>query len=214
MNKEDALSIMADLDDSVDAFLLDIDIGIGEVGIQKDLYYYKDKKLIGTVVSSYVNTISKGLIPPICVYMDVEDEIAQYVKLDEGTEIVTKPDIADIIIAGKNKYSIDELKGFTQLKWFVATKNGLVNVTKENEMVKFIRIDMTFQVVYELIKQLNYQGIIFNRYGQKRIGEINYCSGGFIGIKNSIVVDDIHNIRYKYGVANGDGSIDYFENQK
>lgn len=106
------------------------------------------------------------------------------------------------------------MKGCDHLKWFVATKNGLVNITDENQSVKFIRIDMTFQVVYELVKQLNYKGIIFNRYGQKKLGGKNYCSGGFIGVKDSIVVDDIHNIQYKYGVANGDGSIEYFEIQK
>lgn len=214
MGKEDALRIIADLDDSVDAFLLDTDINLGEVSAKKDLYYYKDKKLIGTVLSSYVNTISKGLKSTTSVFVDVDDEIAQFVKLDEGTEVVANPEDADIIIAGKKKYSAEDLKKCKKLEWFVATKNGLVNITDEHESVKFIRIDMTFQVVYELVKQLNYQGIIFNRFGQKKLGDTNYCSGGFIGVKDTIVVDDIHNIQYKYGIANGDGSIEYFEIQK
>ena len=214
MDKEDALRIIADLDDSVDAFLLDTDINIGEVSAKKDLYYYKDKKLIGTVLSSYVNTISKGLKSTTSVFVDVDDEIAQFVKLDEGTVVVANPEDADIIIAGKKNYSAEDLKKCKNLEWFVATKNGLVNITDEHESVKFIRIDMTFQVVYELVKQLNYQGIIFNRFGQKKLGDTNYCSGGFIGVKDTVVVDDIHNIQYKYGVANGDGSIEYFEIQK
>lgn len=214
MDKEDALRIIADLDDSVDAFLLDTDINLGEVSAKKDLYYYKDKKLIGTVLSSYVNTISKGLKSTTSVFVDVDDEIAQFVKMDEGTVVVANPEDADIIIAGKKNYSAEDLKKCKSLEWFVATKNGLVNITDEHESVKFIRIDMTFQVVYELVKQLNYQGIIFNRFGQKKLGDTNYCSGGFIGVKDTVVVDDIHNIQYKYGVANGDGSIEYFEIQK
>lgn len=214
MDKEDALRIIADLDDSVDAFLLDTDINLGEVSAKKDFYYYKDKKLIGTVLSSYVNTISKGLKSTTSVFVDVDDEIAQFVKLDEGTVVVANPEDADIIIAGKKNYSAEDLKKCKSLEWFVATKNGLVNITDEHESVKFIRIDMTFQVVYELVKQLNYQGIIFNRFGQKKLGDTNYCSGGFIGVKDTVVVDDIHNIQYKYGVANGDGSIEYFEIQK
>ena len=127
---------------------------------------------------------------------------------------MSAPEKADIIIAGKRKYPTEELKRYSQLKWFIATKNGLVTITDDKETVNFIRIDMTFQVVYELVKQINYQGIIFNRYGQRKIGNTNYCSGGFIGVKDSIVVDDVHNIQYKYGAARGDGSIVYFENQK
>ncbi len=211
---KDALSIIAILDESVDAFLIDTDINVGKVNVKRNLYFYKDKKLIGTVLSSYVNTIAKEFDTPISVFVDVEDDIAQYVKLDDGISLVTKAKDAEIIIAGKKKYSVEELRQSSSLKWFVATKNGLVTITDEDDPVKFIRIDMTFQVVYELVKQLNYQGIIFNRYGQKKIGNTNYCSGGFIGVKDSIVVDDIHNIQYKYGVAKGDGSIDYFENQK
>ena len=211
---KDALSIIAILDESVDAFLIDTDINVGKVNVKRNLYFYKDKKLIGTVLSSYVNTIAKEFDTPISVFVDVEDDIAQYVKLDEGINLITNAKDAEIIIAGKQKYSAEELGQCSNLKWFVATKNGLVTITDEDDPVKFIRIDMTFQVVYELVKQLNYQGIIFNRYGQKKIGNTNYCSGGFIGVKDSIVVDDIHNIQYKYGVAKGDGSIDYFENQK
>ena len=214
MDAQDAIGIMNSLDESVDAFLIDSDIKTEILTTKKDIFFYKDKKLIGTVLSSYVNTISKGLKSPVRVFVDVEEDIAQYVKMDEGINPVLKPENATIIIAGKKKYSKDDLKQCENLKWFVATKNGLVNVADENETIKFIRIDMTFQVVYELVKQLNYQGIIFNRFGQKRIGDTNYCSGGFIGVKDSIVVDDIHNIQYKYGVANGDGSIEYFEIQK
>lgn len=211
---KDALTIISELDESVDAFLLDTDINVGEICAKKDLYYYKDKKLIGTVLSSYVNTIVSGQKTRTKVFVDVEDEIAQFIKLDEGTELVSTAEDADVVIAGKKKYSEEELKRCEHLKWFVATQNGLVNITDESQTIKFIRIDMTFQVVYELVKQLNYKGVIFNRYGQKRVGGINYCSGGFIGVKDSIVVDDIHNIQYKYGVANGDGSIEYFEIQK
>lgn len=214
MDAKDAHTIISKLDESVDAFLIDTDINIGNINAKRDLYYYKDKKLIGTVLSSYVNTIVAGQNTITKVFVDVENEIAQFVKLDDGTELVTTAEEADVIIAGRKKYSEEELKGCDHLKWFVATKNGLVNITDENQSVKFIRIDMTFQVVYELVKQLNYKGIIFNRYGQKKLGGKNYCSGGFIGVKDSIVVDDIHNIQYKYGVANGDGSIEYFEIQK
>ena len=211
---KDAISTITTLEESVDAFLIDTDINIGKVDVKKNLYFYKDKKLIGTVLSSYVNTIAKEFDAPIRAYVDVDDEIAQYVKLDDGIRLAKKAKDAEIIIAGKQKYSAEELRQCSNLKWFVATKNGLVTITDEDDPVKFIRIDMTFQVVYELVKQLNYQGIIFKRYGQKKIGDTNYCSGGFIGVKDSIVVDDIHNIQYKYGVAKGDGSIDYFENQK
>ena len=208
---KDALSIIADLENSVDAFLIDTDINVRNVKCEKDLYYYKDKELIGTVLSAYVNTISKGLDSSPYVFVDVDEEIGQYVKFDDEVEVSEKAENANIIIAGKKIYTPNELQNCTNLKWFVATRNGLVNIADENKTVKFIRIDMTFQVVCELVKQLNYQEIIFNRYGQKEIGGTHYCSGGFIGIKNSIVVDDIHNIQYKYGVANGDGSIDYFD---
>lgn len=214
MGAKDAHDIISELDESVDAFLIDTDINVGEINAKRDLYYYKDKKLIGTVLSSYVNTIVAGQKTITKVFVDIEDEIAQFVKLDDGTELVTTAEEADVIIAGRKKYSEEELKCCDHLKWFIATKNGLVNITDENHTVKYIRIDMTFQVVYELVKQLNYKGIIFNKYGQKRVGGKNYCSGGFIGVKDSIVVDDIHNIQYKYGVANGDGSIEYFEIQK
>jgi len=214
IDPKDALSIISSLEDSVDTFLIDTDINVANVASKKNFYFYKDKKLIGTVLSSYVNTIVKGSDAPTHVFVDVNEEIAQYIQLDEGIKLATSLDEADIIIAGKKKYSAEDLECCSRLKWFVATKNGLVDITDDNVKVNFIRIDMTFQVVYELVKQLNYQGIIFGRYGQKKIGDINYCSGGFIGVKDSIVVDDIHNIQYKYGVAKGDGSIDYFENCK
>ncbi len=212
-NAEDAASFISTLEDSVDAFLIDTDVNIGKVDAKKNLYFYKDKKLIGTVLSSYISTIAKGLDTPARVFVDIDEDIAQYVKLDDGIGIAADLAAAEIIIAGRKRYSVEDLNQCPQLKWFVATKNGLINITNENEPVKCIRIDMTFQVVYELVKQINYQGIIFGRYGQRKIGGTNYCSGGFIGVKDSIVVDDIHNIQYKYGVARGDGSIDYFENR-
>ena len=210
----DAHVIIDNLEENVDAFLIDTDINVSEVNSEKNLYFYKDKKLIGTVLSAYVNTISKDLHSPTSVYVDVDEDVSNYIKLDDDAAIVSAPEKADIIIAGRSKFAIEELKRYSQLKWFVATKNGLVTIINDKETVNYIRIDMTFQVVYELVKQLNYQGIIFNRYGQRKIGDINYCSGGFIGVKDSIVVDDVHNIQYKYGIAKGDGSIDYFENQK
>ena len=96
----------------------------------------------------------------------------------------------------------------------MSTKNGLVIVDDNDANVNFIRIDMTYQVVAELVKQKNYQDIINKRYGKKQIDGVVYCSGGYIGAKGTVVVDDVHGIQYKYGIANGDGSIDYFENKK
>lgn len=213
VTSEEATSIINLLMESVDSYLIDTDINL-DVDNNQGVFFYKDKKLIGTVVTEYINTIIKGLSAPVSVYVDVDENVAPFVRFNDRVNKITNIEDADIIIAGKRKYASDDLTRCKKLKWFLSTKNGLVIVDDNDANVNFIRIDMTYQVVAELVKQKNYQDIINKRYGKKQIDGVVYCSGGYIGAKGTVVVDDVHGIQYKYGIANGDGSIDYFENKK
>lgn len=209
-NRE-AERIITKLQDSVDAFLIDSDIEFQTKEKNANLFFYKDIQLLGSILEEYVNTIALSKNGICKVFIDVDASVARYINCCENVELVDSPTDANVIVAGAKSYTKEELEDYKHVEWFVATKNGLVNITSNDERINFIRIDMTSQVVLEFIKKVNYKDIIFNRFGQRTIEDKDYCSGGFIAPKGTIVVDDVNNIHYKYGVSKGDGSINYFE---
>ena len=52
----------------------------------------------------------------------------------------------------------------------------------------------------------------YNVYGNKFFGEQCLCSGGFVGNKDDLIVDDFNNPNWFYGFCNGSGGVHYKSN--
>ena len=88
------------------------------------------------------------------------------------------------------------------------------SILKEESLTKFRNKGVSIRRVDVGKELLGYIiGTLFaseyNVYGKKSIGKNNNCSGGYIGSKNDLIVDDFNNPSWFYGCCNGKGGVDY-----
>ena len=108
-------------------------------------------------------------------------------------------DLADYIHLMKKDFSI-YLIGHSILKEESLTKF-------RNKGVSIRRVDVGKELLGYIIGTLFASE--YNVYGKKSIGKNNNCSGGYIGSKNDLIVDDFNNPSWFYGCCNGKGGVDY-----
>jgi hypothetical protein len=148
------------------------------------------------------------------LFLDEREEIKKaFLNLcSQNYTIVDDIKDADLAILGKNKYTKKKFESAISLKWVIITKSGCIehNISTKVGHINFIRIDLGRQIFIEIIEKMNYSILISREYGVRQIENDIYCSGGFVGAEGSVIVDNVNNIRHKYGISNGDGSINYF----
>ena len=218
-SKKEISKITDNTGEFLDGFLVDerLELEINE--IDKDFFLYNDASLFAETIYNYLESINnKENNKLINVFIEEREEIQNFLlkKINQKSySLVNSIYECDVAIIGKNNYQSFDFKNLEKTKWIIITKNKCVNFNNvESCEINFIKINLEQEIFNKISEKFNYGKIMNSRYGIKKIGNNNYCSGGFIGPPGSIVVDDINDIRQKYGTSNGDGSIKYFTNIK
>lgn len=82
-------------------------------------------------------------------------------------------------------------------------KNGITFAQKNS--VDIYRLDISTSLISMIENYIKYDRTILKKVGRKKIKNISYVSGGYLGMKNDIIVNDINNIKKIYGLADGKG---------
>ncbi len=82
-----------------------------------------------------------------------------------------------------------------------------LNAVKEanNRKLKIYRLDVTSSLAGLISQQLSLEESILNKMGRKSILGENIISGGLLGNKNDIIVDNFNNPSSIFGIADGQG---------
>ena len=88
------------------------------------------------------------------------------------------------------------------------------NILKEESLSKFRNKGIKIQRIDVGKELLSYvMGTLltseYKVYGKKLVGEQSLCSGGYIGNRNDLIVDDFDNPSWFYGFCNGLGGVQY-----
>lgn len=213
--KNEVMSIINQVKNYVNGFLIDVRTGVNHSEDVNNAFYYDDAELFATAIHNYIiNTNMSKLYQNYNVFIDERNEIKNsFLEMYGNRYQITKNlTNADIAVIGHGDYNKKKFELAKKLKWVIITNPDAIEnkINMLNNKIRFIRIDLKCELFNEIIKKMNYSNLICNEYGVKKIGKIIYCSGGFIGPKGAIVVDNVQDIKKKYGVSNGDGSINYF----
>jgi len=210
-DKKEVKEIIDTIDFEIDGLLIDERLGYIEINHKDhEIFYYNDSLLFAKTIYNYLRTISNKT-KMNTIFVKERDEI-QSVFIDNYTkkyEVVNDIRKAEIAIVGE-KINVDN---FENLKWVIICKPGVIHrdiIEKYYKSINFIRIDLEFEIIEEISNILSYSFLIGKKFGQKKIDGKTYCSGGYIAPKGAIVVDDISDVKRKYGISNGEGSITYF----
>ena len=76
--------------------------------------------------------------------------------------------------------------------------------------VKVLRIDVGKELLSYVVGTLYTSE--YYVYGNKLYGEQYLCSGGYLGNKDDLIVDDFNNPSWLYGFCNGLGGVHYESN--
>jgi 4-hydroxy-2-oxovalerate aldolase len=219
-NIEEAKSITENFEECLDGYLIDVRIApIKSFNSfsNDNLYFYNDAELFANAILNYLENINikTPLNPLFKVFLEERDEIIKeiYRLLPKKYSIVEKIESADIAVIGKGFYDYDKLKNYEKIQWIVITKSGVIEQDASSKITNcnFIRIGLEIELFNMIIETTNYRNLFDNLYGiTEKEGE-HFCSGGYIGKKGTIVVDNYKDINQKYGISKGDGSLKYFK---
>ena len=79
-----------------------------------------------------------------------------------------------------------------------------IRFAQENS-IKIFRLDITISLISMVENQIKYHELILKKTGRKKIKNNFAVSGGYIGLRNDLIVDDVNNIKKIYGLADGQG---------
>ncbi len=126
------------------------------------------------------------------------------------SDLVKKCNIL-ISCSNSNKPIISEklLKKQKDLKFILdvgkqsVTKDGIIYAQKN--LIEIFRLDISNSLISMIESYIKYDKYILKKIGRKKIDNVSYVSGGYLGRKNDLIVDDINNIKKIYGLADGKG---------
>ena len=101
------------------------------------------------------------------------------------------------------------LKNCKNLKLIIDVGKGsisedAVNYAYQNS-IKIYRLDVTSSLLSMIDSQINFEKIFLKKNGRKKIQDSFFISGGQLGKKGDIIVDDINRPKRIYGIADGKG---------
>ena len=79
-----------------------------------------------------------------------------------------------------------------------------VNYAYEN-LIEIYRLDISNSFLSMIESQINFEEKFFKNSGRKKIKNNFIVSGGQLGKKRDIIVDNVNNPQYIYGIADGKG---------
>ncbi len=132
---------------------------------------------------SHVSSLKKSIIPDLDVLIGATNG---YPVINKNIIDKVKENVI-IIDVGKNNITIDALKE-------CKLKN-----------IEIYRLDISSSFISTLSNLIYTEEVINKSFGRKKINNLFFVSGGMIGSKNDIVVDNIFNINKIYGIADGSG---------
>lgn len=221
-NANEFQDIFNKLEKHAELWLIDKHIfSLKEISIKngdKRIYVYDDKKLIKQAVIDYIQILNTKKIKIIGNGYDLKKDLKNYLEIMEDNKapeclIITDENHTNEIVefikkAKKNTFIIFITK--------LNIEEEILLMIKEKEII-LLKVNCSEALISEAdriektIKNFN------QTYGEKFINpNLGIVSGGYIGRKGSIVVDNINNPRHIYGVCDGKGNInkDFNENNK
>ncbi|MCX7920748.1 MAG: hypothetical protein N3B21_01805 [Clostridia bacterium] len=222
---DDCREVISYLKDVVDGFLVDkriFDKVDGEAflsgsHIEGKVQYYNDAAMFAKSISNYLKNIKRKSPELKTLYIDVYQEVMDSLKVipgDLGLTTVADIESADIAVLGRTHTTKDTIDKCKSLRCILLTVPGRLDSSiSEDSSIQLIRIDFEREIFTEIVESISYRNLFDYKYGIRNIDGKAYCSGGFIGTKGTVVVDDINNISRVYGVSNGDGRIVYKQNE-
>lgn len=183
------------------------------------IFLYNDAALYANAITNYINIVNTEKLKIDTVFIRERTEILAFLKSNlENLNISVVQDgrDADLLVLGDGFLGHKGLKEFPKLKWIILSQAGLLDpfISENMKSINLIRIGLEYEIIIEIIKSKNYRKLIRDRYGiLEKEGQF-FCSGGYVGPKGTVVVDDIHNIKSHYGLSKGDGRISYYKENR
>ncbi len=168
-----------------------------ESGVKLKCYNRDINKLI-TVVNSILLTKPAEVMASPNIVRKIEHTISRSSGLILACSSLDK-DIADYIYLMKEKFKI-YLIGHSLLK-----ENSLNKLLKENVDIK--KIDVGKELLAYTVGTI--MTTDYSVYGRKKSGDLNICSGGYLGNKGEAIVDNCKNPKYFYAICDGIGGVEY-----
>ncbi len=214
-NSKEINKIIDNLDSLIDGVLIDEKLNYSSHNKLK-IFKYDDDQLFGETIFNYIMSINNNeKINLNKIYVEERKNISNKLSMlfkNNGLKFYKEKNSAELAIIGNDSFFNSDFKDFKKLKWVIVTKPGCVSYEKtKSTKIKFIRIDLKLEIFNKILEKTHYHNIFNKTYGIKKIGKNLYCSGGYLGPKGSVVVDDINNIKQNFGVSNGDGSVKYYK---
>jgi hypothetical protein len=152
-----------------------------------------------------LKTITKALnlIKPKFTNQDIHYAVNNY-KAAQHSEII-------LGCSNSRKPTITKslLKNCQNLKLIIDIGKGSVSEEAVNyaykNFIKIYRLDVASSLLSMIESQINYEKIFLKKNGRKKNHDVFFVSGGQLGKKGDIVVDNINNPKHIYGIANGKG---------
>ena len=125
-------------------------------------------------------------------------------------KIIKKSDIL-ISCSSSDKFIITKqiIKNSKSLKFILdigkqSISNDGIIFAHENQ-IEILRLDISTSLISMIESYIRYNGDILKKIGRKKMNKYFIVSGGYIGMKNDLIVDDINNAKKIYGLADGVG---------
>lgn len=84
------------------------------------------------------------------------------------------------------------------------SEDGMIFAYKNS--IEIVRLDISTSLISMIESYIKYDNSILKKIGRKKINEDFFVSGGCVGMKNDLIVDNVNNIRKIYGLADGNGN--------
>ena len=220
-NSTDFEEIYSELKNFAELWLIDKHIlSLEEIKIEKSkkIYIYDDKNLIKQAVIDYIQILNSKKIKIIGDGYDLKKGLKDYLEIVEDN---IAPEC--LIITDENhtfeveKY-IKKAKENTFIIFTTTLNIGESTLLKIKEKnISLLKVNCSEVLISEADRIEKTINNFKQTCGEKFINpDLGIVSGGFIGKKGSIVVDNINNPRHIYGVCDGKGNInkDLTENNK
>ena len=125
-------------------------------------------------------------------------------------EVIKKSDIL-ISCSSSNKFIITKqvIKNSRNLKFILDVgKQSIsydgISFAYENQ-IEILRLDISMSLISMIESYIKYDRNIIKRIGRKKINKNFIVSGGYVGMNNDLIVDNINNVKKIYGIADGSG---------
>lgn len=182
-------------------------IGLGNIGSKlalkisergKKVYVFRRNKRKLRIIAKALNLIK-------CRY--------DQKKISLSTSVLKIAKKSDILIScsSSDKFIITKqiIENSKNLKFILdvgkeSISNDGIIFANENQ-IEILRLDVSLSLTSMIESYIKYDGDVLKKTGRKKINKNFIVSGGYVGMKNDLVVDNVNNPKKIYGLADGSG---------